>query len=536
VDRRAERGGGASWLVRGDIDGFFGLAIDNLIQLLVIAALLDGVLGFDRELILGRVLPGAALSILIGNLFYSLQAKRLADRTGRDDVTALPYGINTISLFAFVFLVMLPVKLAAEAAGLSAAEASRAAWRAGLVACLGSALIEIVGAFVAPWIRRNTPRAALLSALAGVAVSFIALGFLFKTFAAPLVGLSTLAVILVCYFARVRFVGGAPGGLVAVTLGVALAWATGAVEQDAAVWQAARDALGFSPPRPSVAELFRALGDDTVVKYLSVIVPMGVVNVIGSMQNIESAEAAGDAYPTASSLLANGVGSLAAALFGSCFPTTIYIGHPGWKGLGARIGYSGLNGLFVSVVCMSGALAWVSLLVPIEAGMAIVLWIGIVIVAQAFSATPPSHAPAVAVGLLPGIAAWGAFMTKQGLRAGGVGTPAGVPFGPALEGALDRLDIAARGLFALEQGFLFTAMVLAAITSEIIDRRFARAGVWALAAAALSWCGLMHAYAWGPGDTVVALGAGTGASWAYAYLMVAGFLVVVPWVTRPSGE
>ena len=531
----ARRGGAAPWLVRGDIDGFFGLAIDNLIQLLVIAVLLDAVLGFDRELILGRVLPGAALSILIGNVFYSFQAKRLADRTGRRDVTALPYGINTISLFAFVFLVMLPVKLAAEAAGLSPAEAAEASWRAGLVACLGSALIEIVGAFVAPWIRRNTPRAALLSALAGVAVSFIALGFLFKTFAAPLIGLSTLAVILVCYFARVRFVGGAPGGLVAVTLGVALAWATGAVEQDAAVWQAARDALGFVPPRASVGDLVRALGDDVVAKYLSVIVPMGVVNVIGSMQNIESAEAAGDSYPTASSLLANGIGSLAAALFGSCCPTTIYIGHPGWKGLGARIGYSVLNGVFVTAVCMTGALAWVSLAVPIEAGMAIVLWIGIVIVAQAFSATPPSHAPAVAVGLLPGIAAWGAFMTKQGLRAAGAGT-AELPFGPLLESALARLDIAARGLFSLEQGFLFTAMILAAMTSEIIDRRFARAAAWSLAAAALSWCGLMHAYAWAPGDTIVALGAGTGAPWAHAYLAVAAFLMVVPWVTRPSQE
>jgi AGZA family xanthine/uracil permease-like MFS transporter len=165
------------WLVRGDIDGFFGLAVDNLIQLLVIAALLDGVLGLDRELVLGRVLPGAALSILVGNVFYSIQAKRLADRTGRRDVTALPYGINTISLFAFVFLVMLPVKLAALSAGLAPDQAALAAWRAGLVACFGSALIEIAGAFVAPWIRRNTPRAALLSALAGVAVSFIALGF-----------------------------------------------------------------------------------------------------------------------------------------------------------------------------------------------------------------------------------------------------------------------------------------------------------------------------------------------------------------------
>ena len=63
-------------------------------------------------------------------------------------------------------------------------------------------------------------------------------------------------------------------------------------------------------------------------------------------------------------------------------------------------------------MCLTGAVAWIALAVPVEAGMAIVLWIGIVIVAQAFEATPSRHAPAVAVGLLPGIAAWGVLMLK----------------------------------------------------------------------------------------------------------------------------
>src|SRR5262250_1385911 len=105
------------WFVRGDVDGFFGLALDNLVQLLLIDALCRSVLGFPNELIYGRVLPGVAVSLVVGNLFYARQALKLAARTGRHDVCALPYGINTISLFAFVFLVMLPAKLAAEAAG-----------------------------------------------------------------------------------------------------------------------------------------------------------------------------------------------------------------------------------------------------------------------------------------------------------------------------------------------------------------------------------------------------------------------------------
>src|SRR5947207_1444121 len=101
------------WFVRGDIDGFFGLALDNLVQLLLIDSLCRVVLEMPAELITGRILPGAAVSLLVGNLFYAWQAQRLADRTGRDDVCALPYGINTVSLIAYVFLVMLPAKLAA---------------------------------------------------------------------------------------------------------------------------------------------------------------------------------------------------------------------------------------------------------------------------------------------------------------------------------------------------------------------------------------------------------------------------------------
>ena len=157
------------WFVRGDIDGFFGLALDNLVQLLVLTSLCLGLLGFPPELVYGRILPGAAVSLLVGNLFYAWQAMRLAKREGRDDVCALPYGINTVALFAYVFLVMLPAKLAAQDAG--DPDPARTAWHAGLVACFGSGAIELLGSLVAERIRRSTPRAALLSTRAGIAIT-----------------------------------------------------------------------------------------------------------------------------------------------------------------------------------------------------------------------------------------------------------------------------------------------------------------------------------------------------------------------------
>jgi len=148
------------WFVRSDIDGFFGLFLDNLVQLLVIDQLCRHVLGFDAQLLYQRVLPGTAVAMLAGNLFYARQAMQLARETGREDVCALPYGINTVSVFGFVFLVMLPAKLSAEALGI--ADPALFAWRAGLLASLGSGLFELGGAFVAEPLRRLTPRAALL--------------------------------------------------------------------------------------------------------------------------------------------------------------------------------------------------------------------------------------------------------------------------------------------------------------------------------------------------------------------------------------
>jgi AGZA family xanthine/uracil permease-like MFS transporter len=498
------------WFVRGDIDGFFGLALDNLVQLLLIDSLCRFVLGFPPELIYGRVLPGAAISVLVGNLFYSYQARKLAERTGRADVCALPYGINTVSLIAHVFLVMLPAKVLATQAG--APDPARVAWQAGLFATLCSGIIEFALAFVAEKVRRVTPRAALLSTLAGIALGFISLGFLFRTFARPIIGLTTFGIVMMTYFGRVRFKGRIPGGTVAVGLGTLISWLIGIAPVGARP-----DAASLHLPVPVFGDLIGAIGGGFLLPYLSVIIAMGLFNVLGSLQNIESAEAAGDSYDTKSSLMVNGVGSFAAALFGSAFPTTIYIGHPGWKALGARAGYSVLNGIFMTLVCITGTLAWIAWAVPIDAGMAIVLWIGIVISAQAFQATPSEHAPAVVLGILPGIAAWGALMAKSGLRAAGLGSTT-APFSEALVAEFAKADVWIHGAFALEQGFLFTAMVLAAATVGVIERKWSIAAAWCAIGALLSAAGLMHSYQWTPADTVLKL--------APAWPFVAGYAVM----------
>ncbi|MFT5340133.1 MAG: AGZA family xanthine/uracil permease-like MFS transporter [Cyanobium sp.] len=515
------------WFVAGDLDGFLGLGLDNLIQILLILGLCRGVLGYPDTLLLGTILPATGISLLVGNGAYAVQAYRLARLEGRSDRTALPYGINTVSLFAYVFLVMLPVKLAALAAGLDEAAAVQLSWQAGLVACLGSGLIEASGAFCAQLLRRWLPRAALLSTLAGIALGYIALGFLLRTYAQPVVGLTVLAVILATYYGRLQLP--IPGGLLAVLVGMALAWGTGLIKLDPQTWSNQVAQVGLKLPHLELGALWQARGQ--LVPWLGVIVPMGLFNLLGSLQNIESAEAAGDRYPVRSSMLINGIGTIAAAALGSCFPTTIYIGHPGWKAMGARIGYSWLNGVVMAIACLLGLFGVVSQLVPIEAGMAIVLYIGLVIAAQAFQATPSAHAPAVALGLLPGLAGWGALLLKAGLRAGGAGSGL-QPFGPALLEPLRQADVWAAGAFALEQGQIITAMLLAAMLVYVIEQRFLAASLAAAVAAGFSWFGVIHAWRFTQADTVLQVGWGVGSLWAVGYLLMAAVFLLAALAAR----
>jgi AGZA family xanthine/uracil permease-like MFS transporter len=216
------------------------------------------------------------------------------------------------------------------------------------------------------------------------------------------------------------------------------------------------------------------------------------------LQNIESAEAGGDDFDTFSSLAANGLGTISAAAFGSCFPTTIYIGHPGWKALGARAGYSTLNGVVITLICLTGTVSLINSVIPVEAGIPIVLWVGIIITAQAFQATPTAHAPAVAMGLFPALAAWGATIVQGAfLVAGNVTiqqalTTVSPPFlrgmGTEVNGFL------LHGLIVVERGYIFTCMFLAAIAACLIERKFFSAAVWSLVSAAFTGIGLMHAY------------------------------------------
>lgn len=532
-------------LSQGDLEGFFAAFINNLVQLLILAPLCMLVLGFSADLVFGTILPGVAISFLVGNLFYAWQAMKLAEREGRDDVCALPYGISTPGIFAHIFLVMLPAKQLALSQGLPDPE--RVAWQAGLVATLAGGLVEFGGAFFAAKLRSLTPRPAMLATLAGVGMGFLGLGFLFQAFASPIVGMATIALVFIAYFGKIQFLGKVPATVIVLLVGTALCWFVGLAPvggPDANPWAD----LGLHLPTPVFGELIQALTGGHLLPYLSVIIPISFLGVLASLQNIESAAAAGDDYPVRPSLIANGMGTMVAAVCGSPFPTSIYIGHPAWKAMGARAGYSVFNGVFITLICISGSMSLFTWAIPAEAGLAIILWIGIIISSQAFEVTEVKHRVAIVVGILPGMAAWTMLVIKTAMNAVAQSYETGPALVSTVVEAAHQSGAFIGGGFALEQGFLYSAMIWSAIVVYIVDRKFKTAAYWSFAGAALAILGLMHSYKLTGGDSIIDLPlltllSGSKSSditlfpaldFAIGYAIMGLILLATPFVSRPA--
>src|SRR6202011_5013705 len=137
------------------------------------------------------------------------------------------------------------------------------------------------------------------------------------------------------------------------------------------------------------------------------------------MNNVESAAAAGDNYPLRSILLTDGIGAIVGSFLGSPFPPAVYIGHPGWKAVGGRIGYSLATGVVIGLVCFLGLTALLLAIIPLVAILPILLYIGLVIGAQAFQASPTKHAPAIVLALVPNLPQWAKTLIDGALGAAG---------------------------------------------------------------------------------------------------------------------
>jgi AGZA family xanthine/uracil permease-like MFS transporter len=522
---------GYRWACPGDVNAFFGLCLDNLADLVLAVSLLAAAFDYPAQFAVSHLVPGTAIGVVVGDLLFTWLAFRLARRTGRTDVTAMPLGLDTPSTFGMVFFVIGPAFAASLAGGLDREAAARHAWHVGMCAIVASGVFKLLCSLVAGPIRRLVPRAGLLGSLAAIALVLITFLPLLEIFGSPLVGLASLGIVLASLTARIPFPARIPGALAALVVGGLIhAIGTGTGWIPAGESHALIDARAALWPTAWLAaarcEWLEAWTD--TVKYLPIVIPFALATVVGGIDCTESAAAAGDEYDTASIIGVEGLATIVAGACGGVIQTTPYIGHPAYKAMGGRAAYTLATAAFIGIAGVTGTFAYLYQAIPGPAILPILVFIGLEITAQSFHATPQRHYPAVAVACVPALAALVAIQSDKLLAAGA--TPA-APL--------------ARELFSiriLSSGFIVTSLLWAGMVAALVDHRLRAAAGWCLAAAACTLFGVIHSpfpdgrlfLPWRVGD-LPAEAAGRGPlELAAAYALLAA--VFAAWSLRPSAD
>jgi AGZA family xanthine/uracil permease-like MFS transporter len=384
-------------------------------------------------------------------------------------------------MFIVTFVVMLPIALTTKD--------PIKGWEAGLTWVFVQSFVLMAGGFVGPIIRKVTPRAALLGTLAGVSLTFISMAPALQMFMTPVIGVTCFAIILLNWFGGVKY-GKVPAGLVAIAAGLLIAWGSTAIGLNfgGMTTKALAESVasfGFHVPIPAFSYVFD--GFQYLGTILVTAIPFGIYDLVEALDNVESAAVAGDSYPTTRVLTADGVVSLIGCMMGNPFINAVYIGHPGWKAMGGRLGYSAATGVMVILLCWFGTISVISAIIPSIAILPILLYIGMLIGSQAFQETPRRHAPAIILAIVPSIANWGLNMINNALAAAGILTVS-----DQLAGNMLDQGVFYRGLEILGGGSTLGGLILGATAVCIIDRQLMKAAGFTLAGAILTFFGLMH--------------------------------------------
>lgn len=475
-----KNGGLVPLFCRGDIGGLTYIITNNIVNYLIVIATLN-TLGWPAELIFGRVIPGMSLGLLAGGLYYAFMGYRLSRKEGHPDVTALPSGVSTPAMFVILFGVITPLHYALNDPYLE--------WSAAVAACFIGGFVEFLGGIIGPWMKRYIPRAALLGTVAGIGFIWMATQGIFDVYGDPLIGLPILALALFGLFGGYLFPKKIPPLAVAIVGGIVYALCLGRTSLNF------KD-VGLYLPNPAATVRGLIDGFTLVVPYLTIIIPIEIYNFIETMDNVEAANAAGDDYSVREAQFADGICTMFGAIWGSVIPNTVWLGHAGLKRTGAGIGYSIISGFALGAAGVFGLFSFLSDLVPPAICAITFLWCAVIMVAQAFKDNRKSHYAGVAMAMVPPVADYlytqvtGAVGTADKwahtLETGLLG------YSPEVTQALAENGVMWNGVPAVKAGAIIIGILLGSAAVFIIDKRLDKAGIVALAGAALSFFGFIH--------------------------------------------
>ena len=518
--------GGYRWAAPGDINAFFGLIFDNVVNLAILAGILVGAFGFPADVVYRKMFPGTALGVMVGDLAYTWLAFRLAKRTGRSDVTAMPLGLDSPSTIGMAFAVLGPAFVAAKSR-MSVADAAILAWQVGMAAMVLIGVFKLGMTFVGDRIRRWIPQAGLLGSIGGVGIALLGALQVSEVFTEPIAGLVALGLILYALVARIRLPFRAPEVLASVVVGAVIYY--GLALAGLAVHEVALPAANFPVALP-VPTLGFLEGLPIVVReYIPLALPFAILTVIGGIDVTESARVAGDTYETRDILLVEALATLVAGVFGGVSQTTPYIGHPAYKAMGGRAAYTLATGLVVGLGGVLGYIAFVADALPRAVLAPILVFIGLEITGQSYLSPPRRHVAAVTLAVLPSVAQLVVIFLSQ-VHGGALMTAALDPAATAQATGIANLAfIRTCGvMIMLANGFILTALLWGAAVAFLIDRQIGRASLVLVACGALSFFGFIHSVLPSGGVYLPwTVATRLPYHWAVGYVMLAAVLVAM---------
>jgi AGZA family xanthine/uracil permease-like MFS transporter len=432
--------------------------------------------------------------LLLGNGYYTFQAMRMSRKMGRP-YTAQPYGINTAAGFPFVFGIILPIMHGSLDKDNSWTGVKRVdtAFSVCIMANFITGIINLLLCIPAEHILRVFPTAAALTPLAGIGFVWLAFNQLVKCFAAPLMGLLPIFLMIFMYYTSfIPKIKGfrIPEGLLIAGLGTLLAW----IAQNHGI-PVSKDrletAFGFGEDVPSLEGSFIAFtfseignGFEYFGDIFGTVLPFALAASFEGVMCLVSAKKAGDPYNVRESMFVDAMGTLTSACIGSPIGTVIYIGHPVHKKVGARTGYSFFNGVAYFILCLSGLFKAFAEIFPSTAVGPVIAFFGIAMVEEAIHNTPSRHHFAVIVGLLFSIAdlAYGSPGAK-GAKYGGE---------TMYKGYQGLSGDASFGKFAMHEGAPLIMMLWTGFCCYLADRNFFAASAWLAILVACAGLAIIH--------------------------------------------
>jgi AGZA family xanthine/uracil permease-like MFS transporter len=523
------------WAAAGDVNAFFGLMLDNVMNLVILAGILIFVFGFPEDLVYRRMFPGTALGVMFGDLVYTWMAFRLARKEGRSDVTAMPLGLDAPSTIGMAFTVLGPAFLAAKLR-MPAHEAAISAWHVGMACMILIGVFKVGMSFVGGAIQRTMPGAGLLGSLAGIGIALMGVLQLGDILLEPVVGMISLSIIFYALIARLRLPFNAPGVLASVLVGAGVYYLMRALGVLQHPLPPPTLSFPIGLPLPSLG--FVEGMPVALTQYIPMAIPFAILTVVGGINVTESARLAGDDYRTRDILLTEAIATLIAGVCGGVSQSTPYIGHPAYKAMGGRAAYTLACALFVGLGGMLGYIPLMAKILPLACLAPILIFVAYDIVAQSFHATPPSHAAAVCFAIFPSIAQLlritldkaNPVLLHSALDPQMVAETAKIPLAFA-----DNFGV----FLMLAHGFILTAMLWGAFLAFLIDHRFVASSVTLAICSALSFFGVIHSVLPTGGIYLPWSAALRGSvapyHWAAAYAIVAIMIAALGATARTAG-